>query len=126
MEHITINIKATGMDLTSAISGHVEKKMRSLEKLMVRVESDILMEVEVAKTTNHHTKSDKLFRAECRLTFSGNDFYASAHESDLYVAIDRVQEKLFRDVRQERDRKRNLFIRGARSIKKRIQGWKSW
>lgn len=114
------------MDLTPAIRDYVESKVSSLEKLISRVESDIVVEFEVAKTTNHHNNSEDLFRAEYRVTFSGKDFYADTSESDLYAAIDLVQEKIMREVKQDRDRARNLFIRGARSLKKRIKGFKPW
>jgi len=104
----------------------VETKVSALEKILSRVESDILVEFEVAKTTNHHNNSENLYRAECRVTFSGKDFYADTSESDLYAAIDIIQEKILRYLKQDRDRSRNLFIRGARSLKKRIKGIKPW
>jgi ribosomal subunit interface protein len=126
MDNITINLKATGMDLTDAIRDYVENKTSNLEKLLSKVEADVLVEFEVAKTTNHHNKSEDLFRAECRVTFSGKDFYVSKEEADLYAAIDLVTDSVFRDIRQDRDKNRNLFIRNARKIKKRIKGLKPW
>jgi putative sigma-54 modulation protein len=126
MDNITINLKATGMDLTDAIRDYVENRVTNLEKLLSRVESDVLIEFEVAKTTNHHNNSEKLFRAECRVTFSGKDFYTEEKSSDLYSAIDAVKDKIFRDVKDSRDRSRNLFIRSARKIKKRMKGFKPW
>ncbi len=126
MDNTTLNIKATGMDLTDAIRDYVESRVESLDKLLSKVESDVLIEFEVAKTTNHHNNSEELFRAECRVTFSGKDFYIQKEEADLYVAIDAVKDKIFRDIRDDRDRSRNLFIRNARKIKKRIKGLKPW
>jgi ribosomal subunit interface protein len=126
MDNMIINLKATGMDLTDAIRDYVESKTSNLEKLLSKVEADVLVEFEVAKTTNHHNNSEDLFRAECRVTFSGKDFYVAKEEGDLYAAIDLVTDSVFRDVRQDRDKNRNLFIRNARKIKKRIKGFKPW
>jgi ribosomal subunit interface protein len=126
MENITINLKATGMDLTDAIRNYTESKVANLEKLLSRVEADVLVEFEVAKTTNKYNNAEHLFRAECRVTFSGKDFYVAKEEPDLYAAIDLVTDSVFRDIKQDRDKKRNLFIRSARSLKKRIKGFKPW
>ncbi|MFT5360245.1 MAG: ribosomal subunit interface protein [Candidatus Paceibacteria bacterium] len=126
MDNTTINLKATGMDLTDAIRDYVENRVTNLSKLLSKVESDVLIEFEVAKTTNHHNNSEHLYRAECRVTFSGEDFYTQEESSDLYASIDAVKDKIFRDVRDSRDRSRNLFIRNARKIKKRIKGFKPW
>lgn len=126
MENTKINLKATGMDLTDAIRDYVEKRVTNLDKLISKVESDVLIEFEVGKTTNHHNNSESLFKAECRVTFSGKDYYASTSEPELYSAIDIVKDKIFQDIKQDRDRSRNLFIRSARSLKKRIKGFKPW
>jgi len=121
MKNIKINLKSTGMDLTDAIRDYVEKRVTNLGKLLSKVETEVLVEFEVAKTTHHHSNAKDLFKAECRVTFSGNDYYASVQDADLYAAIDRVKDMMFREIKRSKNRSRNLFVRGARKIKNSIK-----
>lgn len=121
MENIKINLKATGIEMTEAISDYVEKRVTNLGKLLSGVGTDVLVEFEVAKTSNHHHNANDLFRAECMVKFNGNSYYAASEESDLYVAIDTVKDVMFNEIKKSKNRSRNLFIRGARSIKKSLK-----
>jgi ribosome-associated translation inhibitor RaiA len=56
------------------------------------------------------------------ININGNEFYASADEEDLYQAIDKVKESLFREISKNKDRKQTLFKRGAMSVKKMLKG----
>jgi len=65
-----INIKTTNISLTPAISEYIEKRIGSLDKFYKK-EEDIVINVEVGKTTEHH-KSGDIFRAEINLTRAGS------------------------------------------------------
>ena len=75
----------------------------------------------LSKNTNHH-KAGNIFHADCRIQIKGEEFYGSADEEDLYVAIDVVKENLFREINKNKDRKQTLFKRGASSVKKMLKG----
>lgn len=109
-----INVKATGITLTDSISEYVEKKVDTLEKFFK--EKDVLVNVEVGKSTKHH-KSGDIFRAEIRVSSSGNDYYASVEKDDLYAAIDEVKDEILRELTSKRKKAIRLLRRGGAAIK---------
>jgi putative sigma-54 modulation protein len=116
---MNINIKATNMELTGAISDYVNKRLASLEKFSKNTE--ITGYVEVGKTTNHHKQGD-VFKAELDININGDKFFAMSEQSDLYAAIDDAKEEISRKIKNNKDRKQTLFKRGASSVKKMIKG----
>jgi putative sigma-54 modulation protein len=117
---MNVNIKATNIELTSAITEYVNKRVGSIEKY-VKSNEEMSGSIEVGKTTNHHKQGD-LFRAEFDLNFGGNNFYAASEKDDLYVAIDEAKEDIVRKIIHNKDRKNTLFKRGASSVKKMLKG----
>lgn len=112
------------MELTPAIHDYVIKRVTNLEKLLSKIEEDggeVSVNFEVGKNTNHH-KGGSVFHADCLINIKGEKFYGSSDEEDLYQAIDKVKESLFREVSKNKDRRRTLFKRGATSVKKMLKG----
>jgi len=119
-----INLKATNMELTEAIHDYVEKKVTNLGKLLSKMEdegSEVLVNFEVGKSTNHH-KSGEYFHTDCSINIKGKKFYASSDKEDLYEAIDDVKDRLFGEISQNKDKSLTLFHKGARKIKDLIRG----
>jgi|SRR3989338_165560 len=119
-----INLQSKNMELTLAIHDYVIKRITNLEKLLSKIEekgAEAVVHFEVAKNTNHH-KSGPVFHADCLINIKGEKFYGSADEEDLYAAIDKVKENLFREISKNKDRRQTLFKRGAASIKKMLKG----
>ena len=129
-EDIKINIKATNVDLTDEIHDYVVKKVTNLGKLLQKFQDDgaeVLVHFEVAKTTNHHQSGEKLFRADCNIAINGiGDFYAHQEEQDLFAAIDAVKDKLFREIRSNKNKKFDLYKRGALKLKNFLKGLVPW
>lgn len=125
-EGVKINVKATNMDLTPEIHDYVVEKVTDLGKLLQKFQdegAEVLVQFEVAKTTNHHQSGDKLFRADCNVSINGvGDFYSHKEEQDIFAAIDIVKDKLFREIRSGKNKRETLFRRGARSVKKMLRG----
>jgi len=113
-----INIKATGIELTSAISDYVNKKISYLEKYLT---SDVVAQVEVGKTTEHH-KAGNVFKAEVHVIGGGLDLYAVSEKEDLYAAIDTVKDEIIHTLMHTKTRRETLARRGAQAIKKMIRG----
>jgi ribosomal subunit interface protein len=112
------------MEMTEAIEDYVIKRVTNLEKLLSKMETDggeAVVSFDVSKNTNHH-KAGSVFHADCRIQVKGEEFYGSADEEDLYMAIDTVKENLFREISKNKDRKQTLFKRGATSVKKMLKG----
>ncbi len=118
-----INIKATGIELTPAITSYAEKRVLSLEKYLTGAES-IVAQVEVGKTTKHH-RSGEVFRAEVHLSGAGTDLYAVSEKDDLYAAIDEVKDELAREIEHSKG-KRSAIIRKSQKLMKKIIKGLSW
>ncbi|SRR3989344_3775737 len=115
-----INTKATNITMTPAISEYVEKKVNMLEKFF-RGASDVLVSVEVGKTTKHH-KSGDIFRAEIHVVTSGQEYYAEAETEDLYAAIDEVKDEIVHELTSRKKKALRLFRKGGAKIKNWIKG----
>src|SRR3989338_4292134 len=119
-----INLQAKNMDLTPAIDEYIVKRVTNLGRLISKIEekgTEANINFEVSKSTKHH-KQGVVFHADCLINLEGKEYYGSADEEDLYAAVDRVKESLFREISKGKDRRQTLLVRGARSIKKMLKG----
>lgn len=108
------------MDLTLAISDYVNKKIEAINKF-VGLHEEVIVYVEVGKTTNHHKQGDH-FKAEFSVLIDGEKFFAGSEKSDLYKALDDAKDELVSRIKNNKKRKTTLFKRGAMSVKKMIKG----
>jgi len=94
-----IIIKATGIDLTPPLKLYTEEKIGAIEKFVQRwdLEGGVEVRVEVGRTTRHHQKGE-VFRAEANLRLPGKVLRAEETDFDVRVAIDRVRDKLKREI----------------------------
>ncbi len=111
-----VNIIAQGMELTSAISEYIDKKLSHLDKLIGNDES-AMATVEVGKTTQHHN-TGPFYKAEIRVRIAGKNFMHVAEAEDLYAAIDAMKDAIGEEVTSHMDRKKVLARDGGREIKK--------
>lgn len=117
-----INIKATGIEMTKAISDYVYKRVSHIEKYLdKRNNPDIVAQVEVGKSTRHH-KSGNVFRAEVHITGVGIDLYAVSEIDDLYAAIDMVKDEIVQNILQLKGKRETLARRGAKMMKNMMKG----
>ena len=119
-----INLLSKNMELTEAIYEYVEKRVTNLEKLLGRIEEnggEVSVVFEVSQSSKRH-KSGDIFHADCLVKIKGEEYYASADEADLYAAVDKIKDTLFREISKDKDRTQTLLHRGARSVKKMLKG----
>lgn len=116
-----INIKATNIVLTPAITAYVEKKLSVIEKFLGNNSGAVAL-VEVGKSTQHHQSGD-IFKAEVHVRGGGADHYAVSEKSDLYAAIDMVKDELSRTMSAEKGKRFALARRGARAVKNMMKGF---
>jgi len=117
-----INIKATSIELTQAISDYVYKKISSIEKYLDKSNTDVIAQVEVGRSTRHH-KTGNIFRAEVHITGMGLDLYAVSEMEDLYAAIDVVKDEIVHNVVQSKGKRQTLAKRGAGMMKNIMKGF---
>lgn len=116
---MSTNIKGTNMDLTSAITDHINKSLEFVNRFLN--DNEALIQVEVGKTTNHHNKGD-IFRAEIDVNSKGNKFHTVSEKSDLYLAINDAKDQITSELKKTFEKKQTLFKRGATSVKKMLKG----
>lgn len=85
-----IKIKAGKLELTPAIEAAIAEKFSGLDKYFNNI---IGCEVEVGRTTNHHSKGD-VFWAEVNLEVPRKIIRAEAETDDLYKSLTEVKDKL--------------------------------
>lgn len=113
---MNIKIRAVNFEITDAIDEYVTKKISSLEKFLDATK-EILAEVEIGRTTNHH-KSGDVYRAEVNIMVpGGKQIYAVAEEADLYMAVDIVRDETERVIVSQKNRYNTLFRKGATQVK---------
>jgi len=115
-----IIFKSKNFELTSSIEDYVRKKIETLGKFLKNFNQEIIkFEVEVGRTTHHH-KSGDIFRAEINLSLGGRLLRVESEREDLFTAIDETRDDLEQELKKFKTKKGAIFIRGARSIKKKF------
>lgn len=115
------NIKATGVELTNALSSYVNEKLGYLDKLTTKYQ-DTQANVEIGKTTKHH-KSGEFFFAEINLHVDGKVLREKVHDEDLYAAIDLMKDTIAISVDNYNKKKNTMVRRGARAFKDFLRGF---
>lgn len=117
-----INIKATNIDLTQALSDYTNQKIGQIEKFIKLNDDSVLCNVEIGTSTKHH-QSGKIFRAEINLRVVGKEFRSVSEKEDLYVAINDAKEEMIEIVKSSKTKKRTRLRRGSESIKNILKGF---
>jgi putative sigma-54 modulation protein len=123
---MNINIKATNIELTPAIYDYVEKKIGSIDKYLHENDGngDIVAQVEVGKTTNHHKGGD-IFRAEVHISGAGLNMYAMSETEDLYASVDKVKDEISGELKRNKEKRSALSRRGGQMVKDMLRGFSS-
>jgi ribosomal subunit interface protein len=114
-----INIKATNMELTDAITDYVNARIEKIQSFAKNKE--LSGYAEVGKTTHHH-KQGEHYKAEFSIIVDGTKFFACVETEDLYTSIEDAKDEIVRQITHTKDRKQTLYKRGAASVKKMIKG----
>lgn len=121
---MNINIKSTNMSLNPDIRGYIEKKLQHIEdKLIPKDDTSAICDVEVGRINKHHQKGD-VFRTEFNLSVSGDFYRAESIQGNLYASVDEAKDELFRSLRSNKKKKKDLSRRGMLKIKNLIRGLK--
>lgn len=119
MAQFTTNIQAKNMELTGDIRTLVNDKISHFEKFLPVADSEeVLVDVEVGKTTEHHSHG-KIFRAEFNLSYKGQFRRAESTQEDLRAAIEIASDDMVRQIRRNKERTIERIRKGASKLK----GW---
>ncbi|MBI2482371.1 MAG: ribosome-associated translation inhibitor RaiA [Candidatus Vogelbacteria bacterium] len=117
-----LSLKATGLVLTSAIEGYVNKRLIPVGRFVDVVKNEAFAMMEIAKTTRHHKQDGEMFRADVTIKGSGASYHAEATADDLYAAIDDLRDEILEVVKKRRTKQTDLKKRGGREVKKMLRG----
>lgn len=120
-----MNIKIKGIDIevTEAIKEYVTKKVgEALEKFGTSSkEGDILSEVELSKTNNHHNHGE-LYKVSVKVSGSHKNIFLDTKKDDLYAAIDDMKDKLEYRISTTKDKKLSVSHKLAIKFKNLFKG----
>lgn len=118
-----IRIKSTGFNLTLGLKALAEEKLLfPLEKRLGKeLSPDHILEVELAKVTNHHEEG-KIWKCEANIALPHikRTLYAQSLSESLEAAIDETKDEIEREVSDYKNKRSAKFLRMARKLKERI------
>lgn len=97
-----INIKANKLMLTDALHDYCQLKMKKLKKYLGGLPV-LNCDITVAKEVGGQRRGE-IFRAQVNLQLSGKLLRVEKAETDLYKAIDKVQEHLELAIKRHKDK----------------------
>ena len=116
-----INIKGTDLELTAELRNHVDEKISALEKFMSLTDNETpIADIELEKKYGDQ-KHGNIYRAEINLQFRGKFLRTESKKEDIKVAFNDAHDEMVRRVRKSREKKKDMFKRGAKSIKKMLK-----
>ena len=106
-----IHLSPRNLRLTAAIHSHAAEKIEHLEELC----SDIIA-AHIVLLHDDVAKPAARYGVKVHLAVAGPDIHAEEHDADLYAAMDKVVDKLARQLRKRKtrlsDKKRSTAQRG--------------
>ena len=94
-----IHLSPRNIRLTGAIHAYVAEKIMRLEDI-----ADEILAAHVVLLHDEQTASGALYCVKVHLAIRGPDIHASDEDGDLYAAIDKISEKLARQLRKRKTR----------------------
>ena len=118
MANFKTNIKATNYELTPEIRNYIDQQIPKFEKVLPADTEEIILDVEVAKTTNHHNQGP-VYRAEFNMKYKDQFKRAESTQEDIRSALELAGDDLARQIRKTKERRNDLVRKGA----KKVKGW---
>lgn len=116
---MNIRTNTHGIELTSSISEYIEKKLKTIERLLQHAPPETLIEVEIEKDTRQ--RKGQGFKAEINVFLPNKRLFASAEHDDLYAAIDEAKDEILGEVKKQNVKKRDIVRRSAAKTKQLFQ-----
>ena len=114
-----IHLSPRNVRLTASIHAHAAEKIEHLEELC----ADIVA-AHIVLVHDDAAKPAARYGVKVHLAIAGPDIHAEEHDADLYTAMDKVMDKLARQLRKRKtrlgDKKRSTAQRAAE--RKKLQG----
>ena len=113
---IKVEIYAKNIKLTEELKKYILEKTDHLQKFIPK-DKEILVAIEVSKTTNHHKKGD-VFYAEYQIDLPGKYLRATATREDLESAVLEAKSEAEREIKGFKEKNEAVRDRRNRFFKK--------
>lgn len=113
------NIKATNLELIPEISDYLEKRLKSVERLIDPKDTSAIFNIEVERDNSQNTGN--VFRAEINLSIAGGQMRAEEKDETLFNAIDSAKNELLQEVRKIKGKRLRLLRKGGAGLKRLIK-----
>ncbi len=97
--HMQIHVSPRHLTLTAAIHGYVADKVEHLESI-----AEEIIGAHCVLIHDEGGAVQKKYQVKVHLAIPGPDVHAESYDSDLYAAIDKVVDKLARQLRKRKTR----------------------
>ncbi|MFH1405124.1 MAG: ribosome-associated translation inhibitor RaiA [Patescibacteria group bacterium] len=107
------SIKGSNIELTQAIKKYATDKISSLDKFLKDFGPSVQADIEVCKETHKHQKGMH-FHCSVIMPIPGEVLHAEEKAEDLYEAIDKVKDKLQRQITDIKAKLTDKKVKGKR------------
>ncbi|MFA6158176.1 MAG: HPF/RaiA family ribosome-associated protein [Candidatus Paceibacterota bacterium] len=114
-------LKGTGLELSDAITSAVDRVISSIEKYTDPSDTSVLVDVEVAKTTNHHRSGD-IFRAEINFRSRIGNLRAEAEREELHAALIAAKDEIVESLRTRKSKRMDFVRKSGLKLKNMLRG----
>ena len=116
---MNIRIITKSLEMTTAISDYIQKKVISIERLLKNTPPETIIDIEVGKDAKH--RKGQGFRAEISIKLADRRLYAVAVEGDLYAAIDKVKDEIISELKKNKSKKIDIKRRQDSKQKRQLK-----
>jgi putative sigma-54 modulation protein len=96
---MNLTISGHHLEVTPALRSYVTTKLDRITRHF-----DQVVDISVLLSVDKLTEKDRRQRAECKIHVKGNDLFAECAHEDLYAALDKLVDKLDRQVGKHKTR----------------------
>lgn len=98
-------IKSTNIEATDALREYIELKFSPLDRLVgsFEQEGEIVLNIEVARTTNHHKKGE-VYYVEVTATVNGKTLRIEQNDDEMRKAIDSAKDRFKMEIQRFKER----------------------
>jgi len=91
-----ISITSTHIELTQALQIYIDKRCRALNRYIRPFEEngELLLRVEVARSTRHHKKGEEVYYVELTIRLSKKVIRIEQYDANMRQAIDEAQRRM--------------------------------
>lgn len=117
MANFKININTSDYELTREIKNLIHNKVNSFERFLpVSKYEEVLADIVLAKTTNHHLNGD-IYKAELSLKYKKEIKRGEEVSDNMIFSIEKASEEIIRQIKETKKKKVNLFRSGSKKVK---------